>query len=306
LNTPIQSSRFGHTTAQERGLTDRAGSRQRSLWRLVPPLVFLAALGLLVWHGWSRLDHRPLRVMYTPTGESREVLRLRPADWGFCHIRWSDDGSEFVATMHELPQSLDLAGLSVPRSLIAWVTRGAARKLVSSWWEAKPAPEGLVLYRPAHRGRSHVLLDQTDHPSLLLSRENDRPRWLAPDRSLALLHKMRSRFNRNAYLGARFAIVRHHHWERPKAGMEVRPAQQPASFDLVAVSANGRRNRPLVTCRTSEWSAEHRWYPGASLSPGGDQVTFLHDAGLWLLPLRCPIEDLVGGTSVTEHRKVAP
>jgi hypothetical protein len=52
----------------------------RSRWRRVAPRVFLAALGVLAWHGWSRLDHRPLRVMQTPVGEAREVLRLHAGD----------------------------------------------------------------------------------------------------------------------------------------------------------------------------------------------------------------------------------
>jgi hypothetical protein len=55
----------------------------RSCWRHVPPLVFVAALLAVGWHGWSRLDHRPLRMMQTPVGTAREVVRLQGGDVPF-------------------------------------------------------------------------------------------------------------------------------------------------------------------------------------------------------------------------------
>jgi hypothetical protein len=104
---------------------------RRPRWRHVSPLLFLAALGLLGWHGWSRLDHRPLRVMQTPLGEAREVLPVGSE----AHL---PDTPMWASNRGGL--SLSIAPHDGPVGWLLWSVRNA--ETVWLLWDPQATPGG--------------------------------------------------------------------------------------------------------------------------------------------------------------------
>jgi hypothetical protein len=107
---------------------------RRRWWSILCPTLLLVSLGLLTWHGWSRLDHRPLRVMRTPVGEAREVVRLRAQDELDRRFEWVDDRRCFAITISRRDSATSwtapLAATATERRLVLLPGSSRTRPLV--------------------------------------------------------------------------------------------------------------------------------------------------------------------------------
>jgi hypothetical protein len=255
----------------------------RSRWRHIPPLTFLAVLAALTWRGWSRLDHRPLRVMRTPVGEAREVWRLRGhGSEGMGLISWEPSGRSFVIGIRTDGAAEALFPLRQPRFHV-WSSGSSRQVIVSHYLEVFAEAEGLLFHAEHNYGMfSSVTVDRP----VVVPWQGGRQRRAPSSEVVAAKGRWLSDVD------ARRIVV------------DFLPDGE--SVELCLHLPGKPAFRFPFRCRKPAWMKDEAWAFHRSVSPTWEAITFYHDGGLWLLRLRKPLPELVKEAEDAERRRAAP
>jgi hypothetical protein len=294
------------------------GDRPARRWRAWRAAAFVIALTLLGWHGWSRLDHRPLRVMQTPVSEAREVLRSggRTSVDGDV-TAWSDDASYVLVgvhqqdgPVHQIASSLRVQQAFIPALYCVRVC--GSTTFLGQGTAAALTPGSLLFWPGAWRDVNDA---QSPSPAngIVVSLHAGRNRAA----STSELYRASETVGRRIETLLR---VRYRHETMPGYVEEASPWRWSVSV--------WRRVFPVWALALRQVGETHQWrlhavlVEGAikevplgsvamdpppsdaqSLSPTANRLVFTYDGGLWLLRLRKPLPELVKEAERTAARR---